>query len=175
MSIAVSIALGLGLTGVLLTLVGLSMPRNHRASSRLRLTHPPELVWGIIRNLEAVPGWWPEVKRVERLADQVGQERVRQILGNNFAMTLVVAESVSAIRLRTVIDAPPGAAFGGAWIYELTPAGNGTEIRVTEEGWIANPFFRLAARAAGRHRTLDSYLRALSLRLGEMAQPEHVL
>jgi uncharacterized protein YndB with AHSA1/START domain len=166
--------LGLGLALGLLMAVGSLLPRTHRATSRIRLRLPPEMIWAAVRNLESVPGWWAEIRKSERLPDQVGQERYRQTLGNSFGMTLVVAESVPARLLRTTIDAPPGAAFGGSWIYELKPAQEGTELRVTEEGWIGNPLFRVLARVMGYHRTLDSYLAALSRRLGETAIPEHV-
>jgi uncharacterized protein YndB with AHSA1/START domain len=174
MSILLSIALGLAAIVALLVIVGVTLPRNHRAASRLVLAYPPDSVWAVIRDLQGVASWWPEVRSAERLPDQVGQERVRQMLGNNFAMTLLVAESEPPRRLRTVIDAPPGAAFGGAWIYELTPAGAGTEVRITEEGWVANPFFRLIARLMGYHRTLDSYLASLARHFGEAASPEHI-
>jgi uncharacterized protein YndB with AHSA1/START domain len=166
--------LGVALAVGALRLIGSRLPRGHRAASRIRLEHPPEIVWAVVRNLEEVPQWWAEVHASERLSDQVGQERYRQTLGNNFSMTIMVAQSVPSRLLRTVIDAPPGASFGGAWIHELTPVGGGVEIRITEEGWIANPFFRLAARVMGYHRTLDSYLASLARRLGETALPEHM-
>jgi uncharacterized protein YndB with AHSA1/START domain len=166
--------LGLGLALGLFVAVGSLLPRTHRAASRIRLRHPPEMIWAVVRNLESVPGWWAEIRKSERLSDQVGQERYRQTLGNSVDMTLVVAESVPGRLLRTTIDAPPGAAFGGSWIYELKPAPEGTELRVTEEGWIGNPLFRVMARVMGYHRTLDSYLTALARRFGEPAIPEHV-
>jgi uncharacterized protein YndB with AHSA1/START domain len=154
----------------ILWLIGALLPRSHHATSRIRLMHPPAMVFAVLRNQAEVPGWWPEVKRVP---DQVGQERWRQTLGNGFTMTLIVAESEPPLRLRTVIDAEPGAAFGGAWIYQLTPAGEGTEVEITEEGWIASAFFRVLARLMGPHRTLDSYLTALARRFGEPAKPVH--
>lgn len=163
-----AVVAGVALLGV----VGALLPRHHRAARRLRLAKTPAAVWEVIRDIGAVPTWWPEIKRVERLADHVGQERFRQFLGHGFSMTTVIAESVAPERLRTVIEAPPGAAFGGAWIYELTPDGTGTMLRLTEEGWIRNPYFRLATRVMGYQRTLDGYLVALARHFGETARPE---
>ncbi len=158
---------------VLLWLIGAVLPRSHRATSRIRLAHPPEMVFAVVRNQAEVPAWWQEVKKVERLPAQVGRERWRQTLGNGFQMTLIVAEAEPPARLRTVIDSEPGAAFGGAWIYELTPSGEGTDVEVTEEGWVANAYFRVFALLMGHHKTLDSYLTALARRFGETAVPVH--
>jgi len=174
MMVLLYVLLGLGLAVAALMVIGSRIPRGHRATSRIRLEHPPEMVWAVIRNFEDLPRWWPEVRTTERLADQLGQERYRQTLGNNFEMTLVVAESVPRERLRTVIETGPGAAFGGAWMYELAPLGAGTEVQLTEEGWIRPPLFRLMARLVGYHRTLDGYLAALARRFHESARPEHV-
>ena len=166
--LALALALGLLVT------VGWRLPRTHTATSRIRLPHPPETVWAVVRNLEGVPAWWTAVRGSERLSDPVGQERYRQTLGHNFTMTLMVTESMPRERLRTTIDTAPGAAFGGSWIYELKPAPEGTELRLTEEGWISNPLFRVITRVMGYHRTLDGYLAALSRHFGESARPEHV-
>jgi uncharacterized protein YndB with AHSA1/START domain len=167
--VVASLAVLVALSG----LIGSRLARNHRAVSRIRLSLPPEAVWPTVRDLEAVGGWWPEVKRSERLTDQAGLQRYQHTL-DDFAMILLVTEDQPPHLLRTTIDSPPGAPFGGAWIYELTPSGSGTVLTVTEEGWIDNPFFRVAARAMGYHRTLDGYLAALAKHLGATAPPEHL-
>jgi uncharacterized protein YndB with AHSA1/START domain len=172
MSTLLHAAFGLALVLGLLLTAGWLLPQSHAAASRIRLLHPPEMVWAVVRNLEGVAAWWPEVRKSERLPDQAGQERYRQTLGNNLTMTLVVTESLPPARLRTTVDAPPGAAYGGSWVYELRPAREGTDLRLTEEGWIGNPLFRVVVRIMGHHRTLNSYLAALSRRLGESARPE---
>jgi uncharacterized protein YndB with AHSA1/START domain len=174
MNALITLAGGLALATGILALFGWWTPRNHHATSRLRLVHAPEQVWAVVRDLEGVPRWWPEMRNAEHLPDRVGQDRYRQTLRNNFTMTVCVAESEPGVRLRTVIDAPPGAPFGGAWIYELLTVGTGTELRVTEEGWIGPVIFRAIARLMGYHRTLDGYLSALARRLGEAARPEHI-
>jgi hypothetical protein len=89
-------------------------------------------------------------------------------------MILIVTEERGPNLLRTTIDAPPGAPFGGTWVYELTPSGGGTVLQITEEGWIDNALFRVVSRVMGYHRTLDRYLMALARRFGETAKPEHV-
>jgi uncharacterized protein YndB with AHSA1/START domain len=169
-----------------LRLIGSQMTRNHSAKSRILLAHPPAMVWATLRNQQEIPTWWPEVQRVERLPDRVGRERwvshempvgeaTLKTLGNGITMTLIVAESTPPNRMRTVVDAEPGAAFGGSWIYELNPSGEGTEVRISEESWLANPILRVFASLMGYHRTIDGYLRALARRFGETAEPTHLL
>ena len=160
---------------LIVRLIGSRLSRNHRSASRILLSHPQAMVWAVIRNLQDLPTWWPELKKIERLSDQVGRERWKQTLGNNFTMMMIVVESAAPTRMRTMIDSEPGAAFGGTWLYELVPSGEGTEVRIIEEGWISDPFFRVFARIIGYHRTIDSYLRALAGRFGEIAEPSHLL
>jgi hypothetical protein len=55
---------------LLVWLIGVLLPRSHRATSRIRLTHPPAMVWATVRNQAGVASWWREVKQADRLPDQ---------------------------------------------------------------------------------------------------------
>ena len=158
---------------LLVAAVGLALPRNHRATSRIRLPQPPDSVWAAIRDIGQVASWWPEVKRVERLEDTAGKERWRESLSGDMALVLRIAEESAPTRLRTVIE-DTGAPFGGEWIYRIAPEGAGSVLEVTEEGWVSNPVFRVVSRLVGYHRTMDSYLAALARRFGAASRPEHV-
>lgn len=152
---------------------GFMLPREHRATSLVVLSASPDSVWDVIRDLERVPSWWSEATSAARLPDKGGEQRFQQTF-DDFTMTLVVKESVRPSRLRTEIDAPAGSSFGGSWIYDLTPVGGGTEVRLTEDGWIANPLFRVITRLTGYHRTLDGYLGALGRRFDVQVKVEHL-
>ena len=90
-------------------------------------------------------------------------------------MGLIVEEATPPRRMVTRIDAPPDAAFGGTWTYQLEPAGPETRLSITEDGYVSNPLFRVMMYAMGGvHRTADGYLRALGTKLGEPVQPVHV-
>jgi uncharacterized protein YndB with AHSA1/START domain len=154
-------------------LAGALLPREHVATSAVRLRQAPESVWAVVRDLGGVPSWWAEIESSEPVADAVGHEAWRQRM-SGFSMTLLITESTAPRRLVTAIDAPPDAAFGGTWTYELTPADGGTRIAVTEAGWIGNPLYRVMAHLGGMHRSLDGYLVALGARFGERVTPEHV-
>ena len=169
------VILGVVVGPVLVVLVvGALLPRDHVATSAVTMRQPPEVVWPVIRDQGALPSWWPEITGSERLADRDGREVWRQTMRSGFEMVVVVTEVDEPTRLVTHIDSPPGAPFGGDWIYRLSPADGGTRVSVTERGWIANPVFRFLARVVfSYHDTLDGYLEALGRHFGEELRAEH--
>jgi hypothetical protein len=90
-------------------------------------------------------------------------------------ITLVITRDQPPISLETTIDAPPGSPFGGRWIYRLERSGSGTQLTLTEDGWIDHKFFRIVSRVMGHHGTVDSYLRALNARFGGTDRPSHLV
>lgn len=160
---------------VLVLGIGSLLPRNHVASSSVTLQQPADSVWAVIRDLGGVPRWFSDIKSSERLADSAGVERWLQTMAHNFAMPLEVAESQAPARLVTRIVSPPGAAFGGQWTYQLAAADGGTQVTITEDGWVANPVFRFMTYTLfGVHGTMDHYLAALGARFGEQVEPTHL-
>ncbi|HTL05236.1 MAG TPA: SRPBCC family protein, partial [Gemmatimonadales bacterium] len=159
MAIALRILVGLLALVALLFLIGAALPRSHRATSSVTLTRSPADVWVVVRDLGALQGTWSELKSARRLPDQGGREVWEQDAGG-FPMRLIVEESAPPARLVTRIDAGEKAAFGGTWTYKLEPAGSGSRLTVTEDGFVGNPLFRVMLKAMGTHRTLDGYLRA---------------
>jgi len=172
--LAALVALVGALVGALIG-AGLALPRDHVAASSIALRQPPDTVWAVVRDLGGVNAWWSEVDEADLVPnDAEGREVWRYTMRNRSTMLLVVESADAPKRLVTRIDAAPRAAFGGAWIYEVAADGQGSKLTVTEEGWIANPFFRVLTHFVfGYHRTLDSYLTALGRRLGELATPVH--
>jgi hypothetical protein len=58
--------------------------------------------------------------------------------------------------------ADPDQPFGGTWTFELTRAGAGTRVTITERGEVYNPIFRFLSRFVfGHTATLESCLLAL--------------
>lgn len=172
MRIALLVVLGLVVLVGLIFVVGLLLPREHRASSSVTLSKAPAEVWAVVRDPGALQGTWKELSEVRRLPDANGKEVWEQKAGG-WPIRLVVEESTPPSRLVTRIDAPPDAAFGGTWTYQLEPAGTGTRVMVTEDGYVSNPLFRVMMHVMGVHRTADGYLRALGTKLGERVEPVH--
>jgi uncharacterized protein YndB with AHSA1/START domain len=168
--IVVGVALLIGLPA-LMALVGSLLPRDHVASASIVVRQSPESVWAVVRDIGAMPQWWPELRSSERATGPAGWEHWKQE-SRNGAMTIGIEAEDAPRRLVTRIESPPGAPFGGAWTYELSPDALGTRVTVTERGWIANPLFRFLSRFVfGHYRTQESYLRALGRRLGETVEP----
>jgi uncharacterized protein YndB with AHSA1/START domain len=156
---------------LLLTLVGLALPREHRVASRISLRQPPESVFAVIRDFGAIPTWWPSVKHVSRRNDPQGREIWDETMGDGLEMGLEVVTAEPPSLLKTVIvgDAP----FGGSWTTRIEPVPIGSTVTVTEHGWVSNPIFRVISRLMGHHRTMDDYLKALGSRFGEQVSLQH--
>ncbi len=173
MGVIVRIVIGLAILAAVIFAIGLGLPKNHRAESRITLEKSPDEVWGVIRNPAALVGTWSELKSARQVQGQGGREVWEQDAGG-FPMRLIIESSNPPRRLVTRIDADEKAAFGGTWTYTLTPAGNGTTVSIVEDGYVNNPLFRVMMTIMGKHRTLDGYLKALADKFDEVVRPEHV-
>jgi uncharacterized protein YndB with AHSA1/START domain len=148
------------------TLIGLFLPRQHAASRTIRLPASPETLWAIITDRAAYPSWRRGVARVERRDDRNGHEVWAEINRRGEAMPLETVESAPPRRLVTRI-ADDSLPFGGAWTWELSPAGEGsTELRITEDGFIKPPAFRTVMRLMGHDATIRQVERDLVKRVG---------
>ena len=85
--LAVIVAALLALIGV-----GLALPREHVAARRVRLRRPPEEAWARVRDHAAEPGWRSKLDRVERLPDEGGLERWKEVSGRS-ALTFDTLEA----------------------------------------------------------------------------------
>jgi uncharacterized protein YndB with AHSA1/START domain len=162
------------LIGLLLlaTLVGLALPREHHVSSRISLKQPPESVFAVIRDVAALPTWWPTVKQVSRRDDPQRREIWDETMRDGFEMGIEVATAEPPTMLKTVIVGD-NAPFGGSWTTRIDPVPGGSTVTVTEDGWVSNPVFRVISRLMGHHRTMDDHLAALGSRFGEQVSPQH--
>jgi uncharacterized protein YndB with AHSA1/START domain len=162
------LAIGIVLVG------GALMPRTHVAASTVLIDQPVDSVWAAVSGFENLPRWWSDVQRVERVADTEGGETWTYHMSTG-RMTIAVESAEPPRRLVTRIVADDDAPFGGTWTYDLVPAGDGTRVTITEDGYINNLFFRFVANAfIGVHATADSYLGSLARRFAQEIEPEHV-
>jgi uncharacterized protein YndB with AHSA1/START domain len=173
MGVIVRILIGLAMIVAVVFVIGLALPKNHRAESRVTLEKPPEEVWTVVRNPAALVGTWSELKSARQVPGAGSREVWEQNAGG-FTMRLIIESSMPPRRLVTKIDADEKATFGGTWTYTLTPAGNGTTLSIVEDGYVNNPLFRVMMAVMGKHRTIDGYLKALADQFDEPVKPEHV-
>lgn len=143
--------------------VGTRLPREHRATVSRDLGVPASTVWRAIVDLEGSANWRRGVESVVRLPDRDGKPAYRQE-GSFGPMTFVVEEMEPPRRLVVrVVDDPD---FGGTWTYEVGVSSSGTTLAITEDGEIADPFFRFVARfVLGYEGTIEDYLEDLAAEL----------
>lgn len=155
---------------------GSRLPREHTARSTIVLVSPVDTVFKAVRNIGQQPTWWSDAKSVRALR---GRRRETWEL-NMGADGIITVEVKSAQQGRVVTQIVPSEneteesmGWGGTWTYEVFQSAAGTEVEVTEEGWVESPFFRVLAKLRGRYRTVDSYLTSLAAHFGEVATPRH--
>jgi hypothetical protein len=62
-----------------------------------------------------------------------------------------------------------GGPFQGSWTYDISPAGSGSEIVLTERSEMKNPFFRLMVKIFGPTKYMDEHLEGMAKHFGETA------
>jgi Polyketide cyclase / dehydrase and lipid transport len=151
---------------LLVLIVGILLPREHRATRSATFNRPPTVVWQAITDVKAYPHWRADLRRVEVLPARDGKMSWREF-SRRGAMTF---EAVTTDEPRTFVtrivdeDLP----FAGSWTFTLDPAANGTILTIREDGIVKNPIFRFVGRfALGYSATIDAYHTALARRLGE--------
>lgn len=153
--------------------IGLTMPREHTVTSRINLTASPDSVWSVLRAFGDYPSWDKDFKSSVRGKGPTGREAWVQDAGG-MTMTVEIKESRAPSRLVTAVVTDEKSQWGGEWTYEIKSTGAGTEITITEEGWIKSPPLRVLMKLMGTHRTADGVLKNLGARFGEMSTPTHV-
>ncbi|HMB80385.1 MAG TPA: hypothetical protein VKI43_09980 [Vicinamibacterales bacterium] len=133
------IAGGLAAVVAVIAAVGAMLPRTHEASRTLRVKRAPEEVWpAIIQATQAS------------------------------SVPVDVLESQPPHRLVTRVTAQEKN-FGGTWTIVIAPApGPVSTVTITEDGWVANPIFRVVSRfVMGHHATMDALLTQVAKTLHE--------
>ena len=155
----------IGLLIVAVVGIGFVLPVKHVATRSARFAQPAEKIFLAITDIQSFPEWRPSVQRVEVLPPSGAHPRFREI-GSDGSILFETDSLVPNKRLVNRI-ADRSLPFGGRWIYDLTPDGDGTRLTITEEGEVYNPIFRFVSRfIMGHTRTIDRYLGDLKNRLG---------
>ena len=153
---------------------GSTLPREHTVAGQATIAVPPESVYNVMRDIGALPAWWHQVEKVEPVTGTDGYERWKET-SDGMTFTLLVDTEEPPLRFVTRIDTAGHPPFGGTWTHEVALApGGGTKVTITEQGQVANPYFRAMLRIGGPYRTIDSYLTALGARFGQTVSPAHV-
>lgn len=160
---------------LIVVVIGALLPKDHTVTRAIRLRQPPAAIWQAITDYTKFPEWRHGVEHVEPLPPSFGKSGWVETVRGAGRIPLVITESVPEKRLVTRI-ADPNLPFGGDWIYEITPApdGSGSTLRITENGSVRNPIFRFVSRFIfGLSATMDNYLKELGAKFGETATLEN--
>jgi uncharacterized protein YndB with AHSA1/START domain len=150
---------------LLVFLVGSFLPVRHSVTVAREVAAPPAEVWDAITGVEDFPAWRPGVVRAERLEPIGGWPAWREE-GPDGTLTFAVA-AVEPGRMLVTEILDEGLPFGGRWTYTLEPTPEGTEVTITEDGYVYNPIYRIVSRFfLGYEATADTYLDALAARMG---------
>ncbi len=141
--------------------IGALLPREHTVTRAARFKEPPAAIWQAITDYNKFPEWRKGVERVEPKGGWV------EYVKGAGRIPLEIDESVPPRRL-VVHIADPNLPFGGTWTYEIAPSGDGSTLRITENGTVSNPFFRFVSQVVfGLRATIDQYLKDLAAKFGE--------
>lgn len=153
-------------------LYGRAQPREHYVVSSITLVAPADSVWKVIRDIERSPTWWSDVRGVRRLTDKP-RESWEQDMGAAGMVRMEITRVVPGRQMTTTILNDEQQDWGGTWTYDVVPTASGTELTITEEGWVDPPLGRAFMKLRGRYRTIDSFLRSLGAHFGEPVNPRH--
>lgn len=153
-------------------LYGRSLPREHVARSTIVLVAPADTVYALIRNVGGTPTWWSDMKSARRLSGYP-RETWEENMGATGILNIEITQANPPRQLVTTIVDTEEAGWGGTWTYDVASSATGTELTITEEGYIDSPIFRVMMKFIGVHRTMDSYLRSLGAHFGEPVNPRH--
>jgi len=156
---------------LLTALVGLMLPRDHLAQMSMRLTASPERVWGLVADSNGTARWRPDVAAVEMEPSAGGRVRFVEVSRHGRTPFEVIAQEAPHKQVVQVVDA--GLPYGGTWTWALMPTNPGTQVTISEAGFIRNPLFRVMSRLFfPPTATMDKYLHALATELGETVEPQ---
>ncbi len=124
--------------------IGASLPREHEASGSRTYDISQEKLWTIITNVELYPHWRSNVTNVRSRSVEGDVLSWKETYESGDVLPFIVASSDSISEWVVRID-DTDLPFGGTWTYRLDTVEGGTEVTISEAGYVDNAFIRLLA------------------------------
>lgn len=142
----------------LVVIIGLLLPKEHRASRSKSFPCPPEQVWNTLTDFGNNSGWRKQLKQVEALPDRNGHAIWKETDKSGQAISYETLELVPQKRIvRKIADEK--LPFGGTWTIEMKAEPSGAMVTVVEDGIVYNPIFRFVSKfIMGHTHSIDAYL-----------------
>ena len=157
------IVAAIAIIAVVVVIVGYSLPKGHTATRTTKLPLPPDAVYALLSDVDRYPTWRPGVKSLQRQPDREGRPAwIEEVSGMKIPLYFERTDRPSLLVARI---ADPSLPFGGTWTYRIAAAATGSEVTITEDGEVYNPFFRFMSRFVfGYYATLDEFVKNLEAR-----------
>ena len=157
------IVAAIALIGILVVVIGYSLPKAHSVSRSATVPLPPDAVYALLTEVDRYQSWRPAVKSLQRQPDRDGKPAwTEEVSGMKIPLYFERMERPSLLVSRI---ADPSLPFGGTWTYRIQPAPGGSAVTITEDGEVYNPFFRFMSKFVfGHTATLDEFLKNLEAR-----------
>jgi uncharacterized protein YndB with AHSA1/START domain len=149
-------------------LVGYSIPARQTHTRTITLKQSPAAVFALLTDLPNFPKWNRNMVKIEMLPTVDGKEATRQTFKHDMQMTIITTESTPPKHLvRSMGDS--GGPFEGSWTYDISPTADGSQVVLTEQSEMKNPFFRLMVKIFGPTKYIDEHLDGMAKNFGETA------
>jgi len=159
------ILIALAIIAVLIAAIGSSLPKKHQVSRTVRLPLAPDLLYGLLAEVDRYPTWRPGVTALNRLTDRNGLPAWVETVGSDRIPLAFERMERPSLLVTRITD--PTLPFGGTWSYRISPVADGSELRIVEDGEVYNPIFRFMARFVfGHTATMDRFLGDLQAKAG---------
>jgi hypothetical protein len=149
----------------LVVIIGLLLPKEHRASRSKSFACYPEQVWNTLTDFSNNSGWRKQLKQVEAMPNRNGHAIWKETDKSGQAISYETLELVPQKRIvRKIADEK--LPFGGTWTIEIKPETSGTTVTIVEDGIVFNPIFRFVSKfILGHTHSMDIYLDDLERQL----------
>jgi len=155
---------------LIVLIVGMLLPEEHRASRALSTKQSPDVIWDTINDHANEASWRNDVSNVASLGERNGKPVWQENYKDGNKVTMITTESkppTRMVRELTDLEGP----FSGRWEIDIAPTPGGSTVRITEIGKVSNPIFRFVSKYVIGHTTfMERYLTGLSGKFGEPAQ-----
>jgi len=162
----------ISLAGVLVILaslaigIALTLPQDYSFTRSIVISRPPELVWGVIRDIAGQRGWRQNLRTIERLPDRNGHEAWRLRDNEGQTVVLEVLESVPPKRLEFEYEGRPGIGVI-TWTIEIRPLANDSQVMLVQRSTFYPRTYRLLARLVYGTSFADDFLKSLARKFGD--------
>jgi Polyketide cyclase / dehydrase and lipid transport len=146
---------------LLITLIGLLLPKAHHATRMARFRQPPEEIFAAITG----PQDWRGVKVTELPPIDGRRGWIEQSGRHSITFEEIASDPPRLYRSQIADKNLP---FSGTWTWEITATGDGCICRITEDGEVSNPIFRFVSQLIlGHTKSIQDYFNAMGKKFNQ--------